>query len=194
MVEDGRLEDTSSKRPRLTAPDVTVVATGGTIDKAYPRLTKGWAFEIADPAAPRIFERVTPPEFTFSVKPVCAKDSQEITDSDREAMLQACVSAESKWLILTHGTDTMVETARYLGKEHVAKMPGKTVCITGAMRPERMVDTDAHFNLGVVLGALNMAAPGVYLCMGGKVHTWDAVERDLTSGRFVTTRPPSSST
>lgn len=178
-------EGTRCTRSKLQAPHVTIVATGGTIDKAYPRLTKGWAFEIADPAAERIFERITPPGFTFSVVPICAKDSQEVTDADRESMLQACIAAEGKWLIVTHGTDTMVETAQYLGKQHHVKMPGKTICITGAMRPERMVDTDAHFNMGVTFGALNMATPGVYLCMGGIVHPWDNVHRDLSTGSFV---------
>jgi len=95
----------------------------------------------------------------------------------------------SEWILVTHGTDTMVETARYLGTRHKEVLPTKSVCITGAMRAERFVDTDAHFNFGVCLGALSVASPGVYLCMNGLVYSWDAVQRDMETGLFVAVTP-----
>eukprot|EP00930_Biecheleria_cincta_P009683 TRINITY_DN11149_c0_g1_i1.p1 TRINITY_DN11149_c0_g1~~TRINITY_DN11149_c0_g1_i1.p1 ORF type:complete len:229 (+),score=36.97 TRINITY_DN11149_c0_g1_i1:37-723(+) len=180
-----------SKRARTEAaagrPRALILATGGTVDKAYPRLTGGWAFEIGEPAAGRILERVTPPGFDYSVQSVCAKDSQEITDDDRTKLLASCESADCDWIVVTHGTDTMIETAQFLGRrqrEEGSKLASKRICLTGSMRPERFVDTDAHFNLGVCFGALSLASPGVYVCMNGRVHSWDAVVRDLESGAF----------
>lgn len=161
------------------------MATGGTIDKAYPRTTGGWAFEIGEPAAPRILERVTPAGFSYSVTSACAKDSQEITDTDRESILDCCAKASASRVVVTHGTDTLVETASYLGRRHAELMPEKVVCITGAMRPERFVDSDAHFNMGVCFGALALAPPGVYVCMNGAVHPWAGAGRDLETGLFT---------
>ncbi|CAJ1370765.1 unnamed protein product [Effrenium voratum] len=154
---------------------------------AYPRSTGGWAFEIGEPAVGRILERVTPQGFTWELTSVCAKDSQEITDDDRAALLSACETSSSTCIIITHGTDTLIETAKYLGSQHRAH-PGlgaKRICLTGAMRPERFVDTDAHFNLGVCFGVLNVCAPGVYVCMNGRAFPWDAVARDMESGAFL---------
>ena len=89
---------------------------------------------------------------------------------------------------MTHGTDTMVETAVFLGERHAEQAQDKIICITGAMRPERMIDTDAHFNVGVAFGAFSLASPGVYLCMNGRVRAWDDVKRDMETGLFVSKR------
>ncbi|CAE7234870.1 LOC106176956 [Symbiodinium sp. CCMP2592] len=96
-------------------PCILVIATGGTIDKAYPRVTGGWGFEIGDPAAGRILDRIFPAGFSFEVQSVCAKDSQEISDTDRSQILKACEEWPGDQIIITHGTDTLVETACYLG-------------------------------------------------------------------------------
>eukprot|EP00933_Yihiella_yeosuensis_P064306 TRINITY_DN67652_c0_g1_i1.p1 TRINITY_DN67652_c0_g1~~TRINITY_DN67652_c0_g1_i1.p1 ORF type:complete len:194 (+),score=30.93 TRINITY_DN67652_c0_g1_i1:74-655(+) len=165
-------------------PEVLIVATGGTLDKAYPRLTGGWAFEIGEPAAGRCLERVTPPGFKYSILGVCAKDSQEITDEDRLKVLNACLESSAQWVVVTHGTDTLIETAQYLARHYNKELPPKKICLTGAMRPERFVDTDAHFNLGVCFGALSVVEPGVYVCMNGRVRAWDAVERNMETGAF----------
>eukprot|EP00929_Paragymnodinium_shiwhaense_P085901 TRINITY_DN46375_c0_g1_i1.p1 TRINITY_DN46375_c0_g1~~TRINITY_DN46375_c0_g1_i1.p1 ORF type:complete len:421 (+),score=60.39 TRINITY_DN46375_c0_g1_i1:129-1265(+) len=167
---------------------LTIAATGGTIDKAYPRLHGGWAFEIDEPAAGKILDRVTPSVLDYSITSVCKKDSQEITDEDREKLLLECERAESDWIIVTHGTDTLCQTARYLGQSHRERLAGKAIVLTGAMRPERLVDTDAHFNIGACIGLLNGCEPGVYLCMNGMAHNWQAAERDLNTGLFITAR------
>eukprot|EP00435_Cladocopium_sp_Y103_P060895 s349_g22.t1 len=177
--------------PDPTLPQVLVIATGGTIDKVYPRSTGGWAFEIGDPAVERILERISPKGFTWKVEQVCAKDSQEITEEDRQKILERCEAWHSKYIVITHGTDTLIETAKYLGSRHAdggtdtSLADELRICLTGAMRPERFVDTDAHFNLGVCFGVLSVCAPGVYVCMNGRAHPWHSVQRDMDTGAFV---------
>ncbi|CAE7227511.1 ASP1 [Symbiodinium natans] len=165
-------------------PRVLIIATGGTIDKAYPRVTGGWGFEIGEPAATRILDRISPAGFSFEVQSVCAKDSQEISEADRLSILKACEDWSGDQVIITHGTDTLIETACFLGK-HAGKLATKCICLTGAMLPEKFVDTDAHFNMGVCFGALNTAMPGIYVCMNGRVREWTSVGRDLRSGAFA---------
>ena len=91
----------------------TFIQTGGTIDKDYPRKTKGYAFEIADPAVTRILQRANP-NFEFEVLTVLRKDSLEITEGEREEICKACKEVSGDKIIITHGTDTMIETAERL--------------------------------------------------------------------------------
>ncbi|HTH72033.1 MAG TPA: asparaginase domain-containing protein [Candidatus Pristimantibacillus sp.] len=159
--------------------NVLFLQTGGTIDKDYPRLTRGFAFEITMPAVKRILSRVSP-IFNYTVKTVLRKDSTEITDKDRQNILAACISAAADKIIVTHGTDTMIETAEVL-----ARVPDKVIILTGAMRPEKFSDSDAPFNVGVAIGALQVLRPGVYVAMNGRVYSWDKIARDHTTGQFV---------
>ena len=173
---------------------------GGTIDKDYPRSTKGWAFEISDPAVHRVLEKVRPPGFEAEVVSVCKKDSMEIDDDDRRALLRACSDAAATRIIVTHGTDTLVQTAQFVQREAAAEvaaayragatagsgsLAGKVVVFTGAMRPEKFTCSDAPFNVGTAVGAANVCAPGVYVCMGGRVFECDRVTRNLETGEFI---------
>lgn len=92
---------------------ITFIQTGGTIDKDYPRKTKGYAFEIADPAVSRILQR-TNPNFTFEILSVLKKDSLEMTEEDRKQIFEACNQTDVDKIIITHGTDTMIDIARKL--------------------------------------------------------------------------------
>ncbi|XP_035826189.1 uncharacterized protein LOC101853170 isoform X2 [Aplysia californica] len=121
-----------------------------------------------------IMSRISP-GFPFLFETVCTKDSQEITDADREDILRFVVEGDQQLILITHGTDTMCETARYLVRAGVGQGsnfgPGvgeKVVAITGAFKPECMKDTDADFNVGFALGFLQASsAPGVYVVMNG---------------------------
>jgi len=159
--------------------NVLFLQTGGTIDKDYPRLTKGFAFEITVPAVKRILPRINP-TFDYTVKTVLRKDSQEITDKDRQKIVAVCASAAADKIIVTHGTDTMIETAAAL-----ADVPGKVIVLTGSMRPEKFSDSDAPFNIGVAIGAAQVLQPGVYIAMNGRVYPWAKVARDYTTGQFI---------
>jgi L-asparaginase len=157
---------------------ITYIQTGGTIDKDYPRLIKGYAFEIGEPAIKRIMERVNP-NFEYEVISALKKDSLDITEKDRGQIYKLCKKAGSK-IIVTHGTDTMIETA-----EKLSDLEGKTIILTGAMRPEKFSDSDASFNIGVAVGALNVLESGVYIAMNGRVYPWDKCKRNIKTGQFV---------
>lgn len=158
---------------------ITFIQTGGTIDKDYPRKTKGYAFEIADPAVSRILQRANP-NFEFEVITVLRKDSLEITDAEREEIFQACKKAGGDKIIVTHGTDTMIETAKKL-----TAIKNKAIVLTGALLPERFSNSDAHFNVGAAIGAINVLSNGVYVAMNGRIYAWDQCERDMSTGWFI---------
>jgi len=159
--------------------DVLFIQTGGTIDKDYPQITKGFAFEITTPAVKRILPRINS-TFEYKVKTVLRKDSQEITYRDRKKIVTACNAAVADKIIVTHGTDTMIETAAAL-----SGVPGKVIVLTGSMRPEKFSDSDAPFNIGVAVGAVQTLKPGVYITMNGWVYPWAKVARDYKTGQFV---------
>ena len=156
---------------------IAFIQTGGTIDKDYPKVTKGWAFEIAEPAFNRILEKLNP-SFTYQPYEVFKKDSQEITSEDRAKLKALCESIPEDKIIITHGTDTMAETARSLSGIN------KTIIITGAMKPERFSNSDAPINLGAAIAACQTLNKGSYLVMHGMVIPHEQVERDLQTGKY----------
>ena len=163
-----------------------VLGMGGTIDKDYPRSTMGYAFEIDEPAAARVLEGLPFLPMPFSVQSICKKDSTEIDASDREQLVAAVQSAEATRIVVTHGTDTMIETAQLLLASGAAD--GKAVAFTGAMKPERFKDSDAPFNLGAAVGASGLWSPGsVVVAMGGNLIPCMRAARDLQTGLFVAT-------
>jgi L-asparaginase len=158
---------------------IVFIQTGGTIDKDYPRMQKGYAFEIGEPAVKRILERAHP-SFDFEVISLLKKDSLDMTEKDRDKILEACQRTDADKIVVTHGTDTMIETAKKL-----SKIRNKAIVLTGAMKPEKFLDSDASFNVGAAVGALNVLGSGVYIAMNGRVLSWDKVSRDGRTGRFV---------
>jgi L-asparaginase len=157
---------------------IVFIQTGGTIDKDYPRTVRGYAFEITEPAVKRILERVNP-NFEYEIITVTRKDSLDLTEEDREKIYEVCKKVDCKRIIITHGTDTMIETAKKL-----STIKGKVIILTGAFKPERFKDSDADFNVGVAVGAVNVLEEGVYIAMNGRVYRWDEVRRN-ESGMFV---------
>lgn len=158
---------------------IAFIQTGGTIDKDYPRTTKGYAFEIAEPAVRRILEKLNP-AFDYEIVSILKKDSLDITEKDRKKILEACKRTKSNKIIITHGTDTMLETAKVLNK-----IKDKTIIITGAMRPERFSNSDAPINIGMSIGAVNILESGVFIAMHGRILRWDKCKRDMKTGQFI---------
>lgn len=156
---------------------IAFIQTGGTIDKDYPKVTKGWAFEIAEPAFNRVLEKLNP-SFSYQSYEVFKKDSQEITSKDRAKLKALCESIAEDKIIITHGTDTMAETARSLSSIN------KTIIVTGAMKPERFSNSDAPINLGAAIAACQTLTVGSYLVMHGVVIPHDQIERDLQTGKY----------
>jgi L-asparaginase len=155
------------------------VQTGGTIDKDYPKTTHGYAFEISEPAVKRILEKLNP-SFEYEIRSVLKKDSLDLTEIDREKILKSCQRTDAKKIIITHGTDTMLETAKKL-----SAIKGKTIIITGSMKPERFSNSDAPINVGMAIGAINILDNGIYLAMHGKIIPWDKCKRNLKTGQFI---------
>jgi L-asparaginase len=158
---------------------ITFLQTGGTIDKDYPLTQKGWAFEIGEPAVFRIIQHLNP-SFAYEILSILKKDSLEITAEDRTLLLTKCQALENDKIIITHGTDTMLQTAQVL-----SVITNKTIILTGAMRPERFANTDAPINVGLAIAAVQILPAGVYVAMHGLVLTPNQMTRDTETGAFV---------
>lgn len=157
---------------------ILVLTTGGTIDKNYfDALSE---YQIVDSGIPALLDeaRVALP---VRVIELMRKDSLDLTEADRALIASAAREASEKQIIVTHGTDTMTETAKVLA----AEVPGKTICLTGALSPARFAETDAPFNLGMAFATAQIAAPGVYIAMSGEVFDGLKVRKDRAAGKFV---------
>ena len=160
-------------------PDViTILATGGTIDKFY---SVAGTLDIGKPAAHDVLSRVLT-DIRFDVRALIGKDSLDMTDEDRAELVAALNAIEHDQVLITHGTDTMSESARYIA-EH-AELGSKVVVLTGAMQPAVMAHSDAGFNLGAAISALNLLEPGVYISMSGRIFPAHTVRKDHARGIF----------
>ncbi len=149
---------------------ITFIQTGGTIDKAYPQTetTHGYNFEIGDPAFILILQQVNH-AFEFESMSVIKKDSLDFTDADRQTVFDAVSGCKNSDIIITHGTDTIYKTA-----EKLSRIKDKKVILTGAMLPAGFSRSDAMFNLGLAIGAIQtIQLPGTYIALYGVVVPWD---------------------
>ncbi|OUT97628.1 MAG: hypothetical protein CBB92_07955 [Flammeovirgaceae bacterium TMED32] len=158
---------------------ITFIQTGGTIDKDYPKTRNGWAFEIGDPAILRVLEKLNP-SFEYEIITVFRKDSLEIDLADRNQLAALIQNHKSSIFIITHGTDTLIETGQFLEK----KINKKLIILTGALRPERFTNSDAALNIGTAIGVANSLKKGVYIAMNGIAQSVDLVRRDEKTDRF----------
>jgi L-asparaginase len=157
--------------------NIAILTTGGTIDKVYfDALSE---FQVGEPMVGAILDTALVP-YPVRVQPLLRKDSLEITDADREAIRAAVLAAPENGIIITHGTDTMTQTAAAL-----AGIEGKTIVLVGALSPARFASTDAPFNLGMAIATAQVAAPGVWIAMSGTVFAGDKVRKDRAAGAFV---------
>lgn len=155
-----------------------VVVTGGTFDKEYDELTGTLSFRKTHLPEMLTLGRC---RLKTRVQALMMKDSLHMTMGDRKRILNACRKAPESRIVVTHGTDTMAETAAVLG----AGLQGKTVVLTGAMRPYRFGSSDGMFNLGSALSFAQALPPGVYVAMNGLVFSWDDVKKDKRRGVFT---------
>lgn len=158
--------------------EIIFITTGGTIDKDYPKGMGAYGFEIGESAVSRILDQIKP-EIKYSVLSVLKKDSLDITDDDRAKIVETCENAKNDKIIITHGSDTILKTARAL---NVIKE--KTIVLVGSMRPEWFKDSNAHFNIGFAVGVIGYLIPGVYIAMHTRIFSWDRCTRDEETGRF----------
>lgn len=155
---------------------IRILTTGGTIDKIYFDAVSD--YQIGDPQIREVL-REAGVTAQYTVQSLLRKDSLELTDADRELIRQAVLAEPARRILITHGTDTMVDTARYLGDAG-----GRSVVFTGAMQPARFRVTDAVFNIGFALGALQALSAGVYLAMNGQLFDPARVHKNRAAKRF----------
>ncbi|HJT38721.1 MAG TPA: asparaginase domain-containing protein [Sphingobium sp.] len=160
-----------------TDTPILVLTTGGTIDKIYFDALSD--YQVGETVMAKLLEiaRVKRP---FRIEEVTRKDSLELDDADRALIRDHVVAAPENHIIITHGTDTMTETAKLL-----ASVEGKTVVLVGALAPARFSESDASFNLGMAFATVQVAEPGVYISMSGSVFRADKVVKDRAKGAFV---------
>jgi len=160
---------------------IRIFVTGGTFDKEYNELTGALFFK--DTHLPEML-RLGRSRVEVSVRTLMMVDSLDMTDEDRRSIVEQCRSAAETRIVITHGTDTMIETARALA---AALQPGKTIVLTGAMVPYAFGSSDGLFNLGSALSFVQTLAPGVYVAMNGRCFNWDKVRKNRESGVFEAT-------
>ncbi len=154
-----------------------IIITGGTFDKHYDEIRGTLGFK--DSHLPEILKSVRctlPVELEINQ----LVDSLEMRSSNRQKILTSCKEAEEERIVITHGTDTMVETARILGEARLEK----TIVLTGAMIPYAVSGSDAVFNLGCSIAAVQLLAHGVYITMNGRIFDWDKVIKIREKGVF----------
>ena len=160
---------------------IALVSMGGTIDKDYFDALSD--YKVVESIVPDLLERIGS-GVTIEHHEICRKDSLELTDEDRQALSAKLRSLDVKKILVTHGTDTMVDSALAIGEYR-----DKTIVFTGAMRPARFSDTDALFNVGVAIGALQSQSAGVFIAMSGQVFSPDSVKKNRSAQLFESTKP-----
>ena len=154
-----------------------IIATGGTLDKHYDEIKGELAFADSHLSQMLAQARITVPH-ALEILPLL--DSLDMQDADRQRVLAACRTAAEPAIVITHGTDTMRETAAVLG---VADLD-KSIVLTGAMIPHEVAHSDAMFNLGFSCAAAQTLPHGVYIAMNGRVFDWDKVRKNRSAGQF----------
>jgi L-asparaginase len=155
-----------------------IITTGGTIDKVYFD-----ALSTHQIGAPQIVAVLAEANIAFDyiLEEACRKDSLELTDDDRAEIRKRIVASPERYIVITHGTDTMTETAKCL--EGIAD---KVIVFTGAMAPARFRSTDAVFNIGTAIAAVQVAQPGVYIAMNGRIFAAASARKNRNKGQFET--------
>ncbi len=155
---------------------IKFITTGGTIDKVY--FDAKSEYEVGPP---QVLEVLKDANVTceYEVESVLAKDSLDLTDEDRQLIRRKVAADPNSRIVVTHGTDTMIQTALAL-----QGIPGKTIVLTGSMQPARFRNTDAVFNIGSAIGAVQALPPGVYIVMNGQVFAPDQLRKNRAKQCF----------
>ncbi|MGQ0813893.1 MAG: asparaginase domain-containing protein [Gemmatimonadota bacterium] len=161
---------------------IRVFVTGGTFDKEYDELRGTLDFQ--DTHVQEML-RLGRCELDVSVRTLMMVDSLEMTEEDRATIVDNCRRCEETQIVVTHGTDTMVETAHAIAQE----VADKTIVLTGAMVPYAFGSSDGLFNLGSALSFAQVLPAGVYIAMNGQYFTWDNVRKNREAGAFEPIRP-----
>lgn len=170
------------QNPSPERESIRLLVTGGTFDKEYNELNGRLFFQ--DTHLPEML-RLGRCLLNVDVRTLMMIDSLEMSVDDRQIIAGHCQSVADKRIVITHGTDTMSETASLLGREFEAgALAGKTIVLTGAMIPYKFGSSDGLFNLGSALAFVQTLPPGVYIAMNGRWFPWDGVRKNRERGIF----------
>jgi L-asparaginase len=156
---------------------IRILVTGGTFDKDYNELNGQLFFKDTHVAEMLKLGRA---RVAVTIRTVMMVDSLEMSDADRALIVQNCLQSQENQIVITHGTDTMTETAAAVA----SAVAGKTVVLTGAMIPYAFGSSDGLFNLGSALSFVQALPPGVYIAMNGKCFPWDRARKNRERGEF----------
>lgn len=161
--------------------NIKILTTGGTIGgleyENIDNLSEDKTVNISS------FLKTVNPSFQYKIVDVFTKDSRHIYEEDRKLIAEHIIASPEEKILITHGTFTMEETAAYLGKRKI----NKTIVLVGSFTLGSERDTDAPFNLGYGIAALQFLTPGVYIAMNGKIFNWDNVTKNISTNRFEET-------
>jgi L-asparaginase len=160
---------------------IRIFITGGTFDKEYNELDGRLFFK--DTHLPEML-KLGRCKVPVEIRTLMLVDSLEMTDADRQIIIEQCRTCKEDRIVITHGTDTMEETARVLGQAQL----GKTIVLTGAMVPYKFGSSDGLFNLGSALAFAQTLSSGVYVAMNGRCFEWNNVRKNRKTGEFEEAR------
>ena len=155
-----------------------VISTGGTIDKVYFDAKSD--YEVGESVVGELLQQAHV-HLPYELVPLMRKDSLELDDQDRALIRSTVLATEHLWIVITHGTDTMTDTAKVL-----AGIQDKTIVLTGSLAPGRFAQSDATFNVGMAFAAVQTLPAGVYIVMNGQVFNGLQVKKDRSQNRFLT--------
>ncbi len=156
---------------------IRIIATGGTFDKEYNELNGELFFNKTHLQEILSLGRS---DVDVKIKTLMMKDSLDMTNKDREVIVENIIRSKERNIVITHGTDTMVETAKFIHERNTHK----TIVLTGAFIPYKFGSSDGLFNLGAALAYAQVLSPGVYISMHGKYFNWNNVKKNRETGRF----------
>ena len=156
--------------------NIAILTTGGTFDKIY--FDANSEYSIGEPCISSILDEGNVTS-EFRIKSILKKDSLDINQKERELIKKSVIECEEERIIIIHGTDTMVETAKFL-----EEIKDKTIVLTGSMQPARFKKTDAIFNSGFAFAAALSLENGVYIAMNGRIFNSSNVRKNIDLGRF----------
>jgi L-asparaginase len=158
---------------------IKIFTVGGTIDKVY--FDKRSKYEVGEPQIGEILEEANV-IFEYAFESILRKDSLDLTDQDRQLVYDRIEADENQHILVTHGTDTVIQTAKKL-----QTIPNKVIVLTGAIEPARSKSSDAAFNVGSAIAALQLLPPGVYLAINGRIFDPNKVRKNMELNRFEET-------
>lgn len=165
----------------MNLPLVRIISTGGTIDSS-PDYDPSKKSVFQGTYLPRMLTQARlPTEATVAIEPLMQKDSMDLTPEDRQLIYDRCMSAQEERILITHGTDTMAETAKFLGEKGVGN---RTVVLVGSFVPLSQENSDGFFNLGYALAATQILPFGVWVAINGEFFEWNHVRKNREKGRF----------